>query len=166
MKRIVIFAFIAAFLTTGCHKKSEQELLSNRLRSCTEQYVKEELQIGNPDSVVINKIDTVTEMGYAKLVLELLENLEYQYKLMYDEATLANDDRKIDNLEIYLRQISSQTDYFRAIEEAESADNQKILLYMISAAYYKEGEVNDFICFAKPDFSLHILDPFADNLLQ
>lgn len=166
MKKIVIFAFIAALLTTGCHKKSEQELLRDHLQACTEQYVKEELQIGNPDSVVINRIDTVTEMGYAKLVLELLENLEYQYKLMYDEATLANDDRKIDNLEIYLRQISTQTDYFRTIEETESADNQNILLYMISAAYYKEGEGNDFICFAKPDFSLHIIDPFADNLLQ
>lgn len=166
MKRIIILALMAALFMTSCHKKSEQELLRENLQSCTEKYVKEELQINNPDSVVINSIDTVTEMGYAKLVLEMLENLEYQYKLMYDEATLANDDSKIEYLEIYLRQISTESDYFRKIEESESADNQNILLYMIAGSYYQAGKGEYFICFANPDFSLHVLDPFADNLLQ
>lgn len=166
MKRIIILTFMAALLMTGCHKKTEQELLRENLQPSTEKYVKEELQISNPDSVVINRIDTVTEMGYTKLVLEMLENLEFQYKLMYDEATLANDDSKIKYLEIYLRQISTESDYFRKIEDTESANNQNILLYMISGSYYQEGKGEYFICFAKPDYSLHVLDPFADNLIQ
>ena len=105
-------------------------------------------------------------MSYAKLMLEMLENLEFQYKQLYDEATLADDDARIESLSRSLRQISVQTDDFRAIESSESADNQKLLLYWISARYYRNGQQEDFICFANPDFTLHILDPFADNLLS
>ena len=100
------------------------------------------------------------------LMLEMLENLEFQYKQLYDEATLADDDAKIESFSRSLRQISVQTDDFRAIEDSESADNQRLLLYWISASYYKNGQQEDFMCFATPDFTLHILDPFADNLLD
>lgn len=166
MKRIFFITLIASLFLTGCHKKSEQDVLKENLRACAEKYVKEELQISNADSVVVHVTDTVTELGYSRLVLEMLENLEGQYKMMYDEATLADDDSKIEYLEMYLRQISTQLDYFRAIEETESADNEQLLLYLISGSYYQNGNGNDFICFANPNFSIHILDPFADNLLQ
>jgi hypothetical protein len=140
-------------------------VFQENIQKCAEEYVQTELNIMERDSVVVNKVDTITEMGYAKLVLEMLENLEYQYKLMYDEATLNNDEQKLQYLEIYLNQISSQVDYFRNIEESDAADNQQLLLYLIYGSFYIDGEKEDFICLANPDFTLHVLDPFADNLL-
>lgn len=165
MKHLGVFIFIIIFLCS-CHQKTEQDVFQENILNCANEYVQQELEISNPDSVVVNRTDSITEMGYAKLMLEMLENLEYQYKMMYDEATVNNDEQKLKYLEIYLNQISAQVDYFRAVEESEMADNQQLLLYLISGSYYLENKKEDFICFANPDFSLHILDPFADNLLN
>lgn len=169
MKKIGFIAALASIIllsAVACHKNNADELLKEQAQTCANEYVKSELNIENADSIVVHTVDTVTEMGYAKIVLELLENLEYQYKMMYDDATLANDEQKIGNLEIYLRMIEKQTDKFRFIEENESADNQQLLLYLISGTYHKGNEKGDFLCFANPDFTLHVLDPFADNLID
>ena len=165
MKKIG-FVICLIVLICGCHKKGEQDVFQQKMHQCAETYVKTELNVSDADSVVVTRIDTLTQMSYAKLMLEMLENLEFQYKQLYDEATLADDDAKIASLDRSLRQISVQTDYFRAIEDGESADNQQLLLYWISASYYKNGQQEDFMCFATPDFNLHILDPFADNLMD
>lgn len=162
--RILFFVGVA-MLFSSCHKKTAEEILKENLQKCATVYVSQELQVTEVDSVVISRVDTVTERGYAAMTLEMLENLGAQYKMMYDEATLSNDSR-VDNLEIYLRQIDKQTDYFRNILDTDAADYEKLLLYMISASYYKDGKAEEFICFAYPDYELHVLDPFGDNLLQ
>ena len=155
-----------AFVLGGCRQKSEADVFQQKIQHCAETYVKTELNVSDADSVVVTRIDTLTQMSYAKLMLEMLENLEFQYKQLYDEATLADNDAKIESLSRSLRQISVQTDYFRSIEDSESADNQTLLLYWISASYYQNGQQEDFMCFATPDYNLHILDPFADNLMD
>ena len=165
MKRLELIIILAVLLV-GCKQKGEQDLFQQNIQRCTEAYVQTELNVNDADSVVITRVDTLTEMSYAKLMLEMLENLEFQYKQLYDEATLADDDAKIESLSRSLRQITSQTDYFRSIEDSESADNQQLLLYWISACYYKTGHQEDFMCFVTPDFELHILDLFADNLMS
>lgn len=165
MRRIVTIVSLLIILL-GCRQKSGQDVFRENIKKCAETYVIQELGISDADSVVVTHLDTLTQMSYAKLMLEMLENLEFQYKQLYDEATLADDDARIESLSRSLRQISVQTDDFRAIESSESADNQKLLLYWISARYYRNGQQEDFICFANPDFTLHILDPFADNLLS
>ena len=166
MRYFGIIICTLAILLCGCHKKGEQDVFQQKMHQCAETYVKTELNVSDADSVVVTRIDTLTQMSYAKLMLEMLENLEFQYKQLYDEATMADDDAKIASLDRSLRQISVQTDYFRTIEDGESADNQQLLLYWISASYYKNGQQEDFMCFATPDFNLHILDPFADNLMD
>lgn len=164
MKHWGVFFVIIIFLC-GCHRNAEQKAFQQKIQHCAEAYVQTELNVDNADSVVVTRVDTLSQMSYAKLMLEMLENLEFQYKQLYDEATLADDDTRIESLNRSLRQISTQTDYFRNIEDSESADNQKLLLYWISASYYQNGEKTDFMCFATPEFNLHVLDPFADNLM-
>jgi hypothetical protein len=166
MRYFGIIICALAIILGACRQKAEVDVFQQKIHQCAETYVKTELNVSDADSVVVTRIDTLTQMSYAKLMLEMLENLEFQYKQLYDEATLADDDAKIESLNRSLRQISVQTDYFRAIEDSESADNQQLLLYWISASYYKNGQQEDFMCFATPDFNLHILDPFADNLMD
>ena len=169
MKKLGGILFVIVSITVlfcGCHKKTEQDVFQENLHRCAEMYVMNELNVSNADSVVVNRVDTLTQMSYAKLMLEMLENLEYQYKQLYDEATLADDDNRIESLSRSLRQITNQTDYFRSIEDSETADNQQLLLYWISASYYQNEQKEDFMCFATPDFTLHVLDPFADNLMN
>lgn len=166
MRYLWVLLCAMVFFLCGCHKKATVDPFQENIQKCAEEYVLTELGVENADSVVVNRVDTLTQMSYAKLMLEMLENLEFQYKQLYDEATLADDDAKIESFSRSLRQISTQTDYFRAIEESESADNQALLLYWISACLYQNGEATDFMCFATPDFSLHVLDPFADNLME
>lgn len=166
MRYLGLIIFSVLIFICGCHQKTERNVFQEKIHQCACEYVSTELNISDADSVVVTHIDTLTQMSYAKLMLEMLENLEFQYKQLYDEATLADDDAKIESFSRSLRQISVQTDDFRAIEDSESADNQRLLLYWISASYYKNGQQEDFMCFATPDFTLHILDPFADNLLD
>lgn len=166
MRYFGIIICALAVVLGGCRPKAEVDVFQQKIHQCAETYVKTELNVSDADSVVVTKIDTLTQMSYAKLMLEMLENLEFQYKQLYDEATLADENAKIESLDRSLRQISVQTDYFRTIEDSESADNQQLILYWISASYYKNGQQEDFMCFATPDFSLHILDPFADNLMD
>ena len=165
MRRLGLIIVLAVLLG-GCHKKDTVDVFQENIRKCAETYVLNELNVSNADSVVVNRLDTLTQMSYAKLMLEMLENLEFQYKQLYDEATLVDDDARIESISRSLRQITTQTDYFRSIEDSESADNHELLLYWISASYYKNGEKEDFMCFATPDFNLHVLDPFADNLMS
>ena len=160
------FVICLIVLLCGCRQKTEVDVFQQKIHQCAETYVNTELNVNDADSVVVTRIDTLTQMSYAKLMLEMLENLEFQYKQLYDEATLADENAKIESLDRSLRQISVQTDYFRTIEDSESTDNQQLILYWISASYYKNGQQEDFMCFATPDFSLHILDPFADNLMD
>ena len=164
MRRIGLIIVLAVLLC-GCKQKGERDVFQENIHRCAETYVLNELNVSDADSVVVNRLDTLTQMSYAKLMLEMLENLEFQYKQLYDEATLADDDKRIESISRSLRQITTQTDYFRAIEDSDSADNHDLLLYWISASYYQNGEKTDFMCFATPDFNLHILDPFADNLM-
>ena len=165
MKKIG-FIICLIVLMSGCRQKAEVDVFQQKIHQCAETYVKTELNVSDADSVVVTRIDTLTQMSYAKLMLEMLENLEFQYKQLYDEATLADENAKIDSLDRSLRQISVQPDYFRTIEDSESADNQQLLLYWISASYFKNDQQKDFMCFATPDFTLHRLDPFADNLMD
>ena len=158
--------FVIIIFLCCCHRKAEQNVFQQKIQHCAEAYVLTELNVDKADSVVVTRVDTLTQMSYAKLMLEMLENLEFQYKQLYDESTLADDDTRIESLNRSLRQISNQTDYFRNIEDSESADNQKLLLYWISASYYHDGKKTDFMCFATPEFNLHVLDPFADNLMS
>ena len=164
MRRLGLIIVLAVLLC-GCKQKGERNVFQENIHRCAETYVLNELNVSDADSVVVNRLDTLTQMSYAKLMLEMLENLEFQYKQLYDEATLADDDKRIESISRSLRQITTQTDYFRAIEDSDSADNHDLLLYWISASYYQNGEKTDFMCFATPDFNLHILDPFADNLM-
>lgn len=164
MRRLGLIIVLAVLLC-GCKQKGERDVFQENIHRCAETYVLNELNVSDADSVVVNRLDTLTQMSYAKLMLEMLENLEFQYKQLYDEATLADDDKRIESISRSLRQITTQTDYFRAIEDSDSADNHILLLYWISASYYQNGEKTDFMCFATPDFNLHILDPFADNLM-
>lgn len=166
MKYLWVLLCAMAFFLCGCQKKAPMDVFQENIHRCAETYVLNELNVSDADSVVVNRLDTLTQMSYAKLMLEMLENLEFQYKQLYDEATLADDDKRIESISRSLRQITTQTDYFRAIEDSESADNQVLLLYWISASLYQQGEKTDFMCFATPDFSLHVLDPFADNLMN
>ncbi len=165
MRYLSILLCAMVFFLCGCHKKATVDVFQENIHRCAETYVLNELNVSDADSVVVNRLDTLTQMSYAKLMLEMLENLEFQYKQLYDEATLADDDKRIESISRSLRQITTQTDYFRAIEDSDSADNHILLLYWISASYYQNGEKTDFMCFATPDFNLHILDPFADNLM-
>lgn len=165
MRYLWILLCTMVFFLCGCHKKDTVDVFQENIQRCAEAYVQSELNVNDADSVVVNRLDTLTQMSYAKLMLEMLENLEFQYKQLYDEATLADDDARIESISRSLRQITTQTDYFRSIEDSDSADNHDLLLYWISASYYQNGEKTDFMCFATPDFNLHILDPFADNLM-
>lgn len=164
MRRLGLIIVLAVLLC-GCKQKGERDVFQENIHRCAETYVLNELNVSDADSVVVNRLDTLTQMSYAKLMLEMLENLEFQYKQLYDEATSADDEKRIESISRSLRQITTQTDYFRAIEDSDSADNHDLLLYWISASYYQNGEKTDFMCFATPDFNLHILDPFADNLM-
>ncbi|MEG1555514.1 MAG: hypothetical protein RR356_02165 [Bacteroidales bacterium] len=160
--------FILIFITlfSACHKKSELEILKANLQKPAKFYVENELEVKDADSVIIHQIDTITPLGYAKINLELLENMEFNYQFAYKEASLQNDQDKLTYLELYLKDVHTAEDFFKSKIENEKTDGSSLLLYMVTASYFKNGKEEPFTFFALPDFTVHVLDPFGDNILE
>ena len=73
-KILPIILAASILLLAGCHKKSEEEKLKDAMKQCATEYLKND-GITAYDSLRVDCVDTVTEMGYAKLNSELLAQM-------------------------------------------------------------------------------------------
>lgn len=166
MKKLSCIAIIAVMTCCffGCRNYAYNKLI-RQMKPLAKTYLEEE-NITHYDSLKIDKIDTITELGYVKLMYELLENMEQSYQEQYREATQQDDRKKLDVLELYINEISrTKLDFYDLMDNGELASSG-LLLFMISGSYQVDGQKNTILFFVNPDKkSLHILDPFGNNLL-
>jgi hypothetical protein len=165
-KKLCTIAVIGAIalLVTSCHRDPTEKQIE-KLKELSLTYAKEQLKL-EVDSVQITKIDTLTQLGYAKITLEMLENLDEQYQLNYHKALLAENDELSSEMESNFMQARELKQKFAAIVDNATVDNEKAFLYMYQAIYWRDGGVFEPILFATLNYKIHDLDPFENNLLE
>ncbi|MBO7647219.1 MAG: hypothetical protein J6S56_03890 [Bacteroidales bacterium] len=163
MKRsIFYFAAIGLLFFASCHRTPEERLqrammplAKAYLDTCKVSY----------DSVRVDCVDTITELSYANLNIELLTNMEANYEMQYEEA-LVEDTAKAKYLRLYLGDIRRTIDDFQDLMETGDLKNTGGLLYMVTGVLSKGEEKENFMFLVRPDKkTLHTLDPFGNNLL-
>ncbi|MDR1112462.1 MAG: hypothetical protein LBL18_01705 [Bacteroidales bacterium] len=151
-------------IAISCHRNPAQEQIK-KLKELSLAFAKDSLKL-EADSVQIVKIDTLTQLGYAKITLEMLENLDEQYQLNYHKALLAQNDVLITEMETYLQQVRELKQNFISIVDNATVDDKKAFLYMYQANFWRSGGIFEAILFAMPNYKFHDLDPFSNNLLE
>lgn len=163
-KKWLFFALIIStvFSFQACKKKTDQEILKARMLEMSTEYLKSE----QVDSVKISKVDTITAMGYAKIMLEMLENMKIEYENQYNAAMKSGNQNAGVEIEYTLNEVYQASESFLEIMNNDNTDDTKLLLYMVSLTYYKNNTPTSMLLFTTPDYKIHEIDPFGNNLLQ
>jgi hypothetical protein len=164
-KILAIILATSILLLASCHKKSDEEKLKDAMKLCAAEYLKND-GITAYDSLRVDCVDTVTEMGYAKLNSELLAQMAEAYLAMYEEAVNDDDIAKVDAISRYLNETNRTKADFDDLMESGDLKSDGILLFMVTGAYYHDGQAEELMFLVQPDKkTLYTLDPFGDNLL-
>ena len=153
---ILALLLLSAMFAFSC-KDSATHKLQRQMTPLAKQYLAED-QVKDYSDLTIKCVDTVTEVGYAQLTLEVLGNME---------AANAESGYSPEVQDLMLKDIH---DIQQCLEEALSEgilDSKGVLLYMVTGKYLtKDKREQEFVFLVNADKkSLHTLDPFGDNLV-
>ncbi len=164
MKRYLVFCLLLSttVLFSGCSNR-EVNKLKRQMKTLAKEYLKDN-DISQYDSLNIECVDTLTELGYAKLTSELLANMEEAYEMQMAQPA---DDATINELNANLNEISSVESEFEELIDNAELKTSGILLFMVTGTFVdKNKDKQEFMFLVNPDKkTLHVLDPFGNNLL-
>ncbi len=139
--------------------------MQRQMKSLAKTYLKEE-QITGYDSLTVVSIDTLTELRYARLNSQLLQEMILAYQQQYEETALNGDQQKLEYLDLYINEALRTQQDFDDLIDAGDLQDEAPLLFMVSCTYHKDGKKMPFIFLSTPDKKkTYTLDPFGDNLL-
>ena len=163
-KNIFILAIllVLSILFFSCGKRDNTKNLEKKIHQAAEQYLGKE----NIDPLSIISIDTLSSLGYANLMLELLENMRFEIEYQLKDAIFAGDDLMADEIELSMMEIDDAYDCFLAYSHNESAIDDDILLYMATVDVSGKNDHQIMKLFFTPDIKIEELDPFNKNLLE
>ena len=126
-------------------------------------------ETGKPEtygSLTIDCVDTITEMGYARMNVEFLDQMEASYEEQYAQAVREGKGQTLEVLSLYLNEIARTKVDFEDLMDNGDLKETGVLLFMVTGHYVKDNEEVPFIFFVTADKrELYTLDPFGDNLL-
>lgn len=167
MKKITLYLIIGTLIAGFYACSTPEEKLQKQIKPLAKEFL-------DSNDVAykfleIKCIDTVTELGYANMNCEFLTEMENSYQSQY-YAALANGDSSTSHyLSLYLRDIIRTKEDFEDLMENGDLKSTGVLLYLVTGNFKKDKEDEegeDFMFFVNQDKkSIHVLDPFADNLL-
>lgn len=164
-KKYVFFSLSLTLLVlfSGCAHREEAKL-KRQMKTLAKEYL-EKSQISDYDSLSIECIDTLTELSYAKLTSELLTNMSEAYQMQLAET---DDIATANELNANLNEIISTENEFEDLMDNGDLKTTGILLYMVTGTFIDQNkDKQEFMFLVNPDKkTLHILDPFGDNLLH
>jgi len=165
MKRILILAAAVVTIVFACSscKKTPEEKLLKAMKPLAEAYL-DTCKV-TYDSTRVDCVDTITELSYANLNIELLSHMEENYQMQYEDA-LVNDTVKATYLRLYLSDIRNSIEDFEELMGSGELDSKEVLLYMVTGTLCKGEEKDNYMFFVRPDKkTLYTMDPFGNNLL-
>ena len=153
---ILTLLLLCALVCTSC-KDHATNKLQRQMKPLAKQYLAED-QVRGYSDLTIKCVDTLTEVGYAQLNLELLGNME---------AANAESGYSPEVQNLMLKDIHDIQQYLEEALAEGILDSKDALLYMVTGNYLTpKQQEQEFIFFVNSDKkSLHTLDPFGDNLV-
>ena len=165
MKRHLFFCLflVTTVFLSGCSDHATNKL-KRQMKSLAKEYLKS-MEISDYDELTIECVDTLTELGYAKLTTELLTNMQQAYQ---EQLGATTDDATTTELLVNLSEISSVADELEERIDNGDLKTSGVLLYMVTGTMVdKNKDKQEFMFLVNPDKkSLHNLDPFGNNLLR
>ena len=166
MKKISIIALsiLLACSFSSCKNYAEKKL-KRQMKPFAKSYLKTDRVVGY-DSLTIDCVDTITEMGYARMNVEFLNQMEASYQEQYEQAVRADKSQTVEYISLYLNEIGRTKADFEDLIDNGDLQTTGVVLFMVTGTFEKDGEGQQFMFLVNPDKkSIHNLDPFGDNLL-
>lgn len=162
--RLILLALLATILLAGC-KDYATNKLKRQMKPFAKSYLKTE-KVVDYDSLTIDCVDTVTEMSYARMNVEFLNQMEASYQEQYEQAVREDKGQTLEVIGLYLNEIGRTKADFEDLMDSGNLKETGVLLFMVTGHYVKDKERVPIIFFVTADKrNLHTLDPFGDNLL-
>jgi len=162
-RNISILLAILVIVCSSC--TNPEEKLKGQMKPLAKEYLKND-KITDYKHLTIVCVDTLTELGYAKLNTELLAGMQYSYEQQYQDALNSGDTRVSNAIERYLNEIIRMNNDFEDLMDNGQLKSDGVLLFMVTAKYLKDNKSEEFMFMVNADKkSLHTIDPFGDNLL-
>ena len=145
---IIILLLIGAF----GHKPFLKWKLKRTINKVAIEYVKDVLLIQDYDSIKIVKYDSISDLGFAKLSLEMLEQMKANYDFMYQDALMNGEsDEALDQIVYQTKQIEVEMAEQYNYANSENTNTNNLRNYLVYATYYKDGAPTQFLFLITPD---------------
>lgn len=154
---------LGALVFCNACKDTEVYKLQRKMKPLAKAYLQEE-NIKDYKELTIECVDTITEVGYAQLTLEMLRGMAAEAEEQYANQ---EGDHSTEVQYLLLKDIYHAQEDVESLLDGGALSNKKILLYMVTSSYTTgDKQKHEFIFLVNPDKkSLYTLDPFGDNLL-
>ncbi|MDR3046734.1 MAG: hypothetical protein LBU51_03845 [Bacteroidales bacterium] len=155
--------FFLAFLAISCHREPSEQVLKEKAHQVALEYLIHETSI---DSIQIIAVEKITEEQYAKIMLELLENMSFEYEILYENALENRDEQQKQSLLQQKEEIENvKMSLLNKINE-KFLNSKKTFLYFISAEEFEFGDPTQILLFMTTKYKLYEMDPFENNLIK
>ena len=163
MKKIIFTLIISILFIPFFYscKKSEKHLFKK-----ANELAYTFLQDFPVDSVSILKVEKITAMRYAEIILEMMEMMENEYNILHREALFNEEIERAEALQEDKEKVTAMKEFCLAGIISKSFDEKKVILYMVQFTSFEEDYVEDGYFLMTPKFVLHELDPFENNLIR
>lgn len=167
MKKVLIITAItlAILLIVGflLYKPYQKWRFKSKVNKIAIEYVTNILLINDFDSIKISKIDTLSDLGFAKLSIEMLEEMNSNYELAKTDAILNGEsDEAIQQIESQQQEVELKIADFFTISNDEKTDSKNIKFYFVNAFLYYQGKEIPFIFLMTPDCKYYEYDLFKE----
>lgn len=154
-KTLIISGFvILLLLLIGIfgYKPFQKYNLRRKINKVAIEYVKDVLLVQNYDSIKIEKYDSISDLGFAKISLEMLEQMKANYDFMYQDALMSGEsDEALDQLVYQTKQIEVEMAEQYNMANSEKTNTKNLRNYLVYATYYKDGAPTQFLFLITPD---------------
>lgn len=154
-KTLIISGFVVLILLLiGIfgYKPFQKYNLRRKINKVAIEYVKDVLLVQDYDSIKIVKYDSISDLGFAKLSLEMLEQMKANYDFMYQDALMNGEsDVALDQIVYQTKQIEVEMAEQYNNANDDNTNTKNLRNYLVYATYYKDGAPTQFLFLITPD---------------
>lgn len=152
---------LSAFLA---YKPFMKWSLKRNINKVAVEYVSDILLVQDYDSIKISSIDSISDLGYAKITLELLEEMKVNYDYLYQDALMNGESEEAtDQILGQSREVEMCIGEQFTIANDENTNSKNLRNYMVYATYFKAGIPVQFIFLTSPKGVYYELNPFKEE---
>jgi hypothetical protein len=157
---VVVILLIAAYFA---YKPFMKWSLRNNINKVAIEYVTDVLLIQDFDSIKIIKIDSISDLAYAKLTLELLEEMKVNYDYLYQDALMNGEsEESSDQILAQSKEVEIALSEYYSISNNDQTNTKNLRNYLVYATYFRQGLATHFLFLTTPKGEYYELNPFKE----